>query len=88
MQRARGAASDFMKRGELQPLAGKGVVDGAHAKWQDRRVGARRRSNAGDVVPKLAQKRFVPHSGPSIEFLFCSRTDSESNWGVVERSDC
>ncbi len=63
VQGAGSAASNLMQRGELETFAGKRVVDRRNAKWERRRIGARRRSDAGDVVSKLAQQRFVSHGG-------------------------
>lgn len=40
MQGARGASGDFMQRGEIETLAGKGAVDSANPEWKHRRVDA------------------------------------------------
>lgn len=66
------AACDFMERGEGEAAAGEGLIDWPYAKWDHARIGASY-ANTAHIVPKLAQKRFVPHGRPSKEFLFCSR---------------
>lgn len=59
---AGGAAGDFMQRGEGEAATRQGAIDRVESERKGCRVGAPG-AHAADVVPKLAQQRFVPHLG-------------------------
>jgi hypothetical protein len=59
VERAGGAAGDFVQRGQGEPGPREGAIHGRKAKRKRCRVGALG-AHAADVVPKLAQQRFVP----------------------------
>lgn len=64
VQRAGRTPCDLVQGGKFQTLARKSAVDCVDPERKRRHVSTDKRSDAADVVPKLAQERFVPHSNP------------------------